>query len=69
MAARDRYTVDIECPNCHEKGRLHISENDYPFMSNLNRNVDQIEGNYTAEMHNEAKIAIKCITCGNEFLR
>ena len=68
MAARDRYTTDIECPNCHEKGTLHISEDDYPFMKKLHRDVDRVEGRFSAGMHDEFKIAVKCRACGNEFI-
>lgn len=68
MAARDRYTREIECPNCHEKGTLHISEDDHPYMKKPHRDVDQVVGQFSAKMHDELKIAVQCKACGNEFI-
>lgn len=68
MAARDRYTREIECPNCKEKGELYISEDDYPFMRNLHRSVDGTDGGFNAHMHDEYKIAVSYITCGEKFM-
>ena len=68
MAARDRYTRDINCPNCKEKGTLHISEDDYPFMRNLHRSVDGVDGGFIARMHDGFKIAVSCNKCGEEFI-
>lgn len=68
MAARDRYSREIECPNCHQKGTLKISEDDYPFMKKLHRDVDGVVGNFSAEMHDDFKIAVQCKACGNKFI-
>ena len=67
MEARDRYTSRIKCPKCTEEGVLHISENDYPFMKKLRRDVDKVEGNFIATMHGEFEIKITCKTCGEGF--
>ena len=66
--ARETYTRGIECPNCQEKGTLHISENDYPFMRKLGREVDSVDGPFSASMHDESKIAAVCKACGTEFI-
>ena len=68
MAARDRYTSRIKCPKCKEEGVLHISEDDYPFMKKLHRDVDKVEGNFCAAMHGEFKIKVTCKACGEEFI-
>lgn len=64
MAAKDRYTKGIECPQCQAKGVLHLSENDYPFMRKLGRTLDAIDGAFTAELEDEVKVVLKCGSCG-----
>jgi hypothetical protein len=69
MAARDRYNRDFTCKNCGEKGVVHISEDDYPFMRGPGRDVDGVEGNISAEMSGEFEIKVTCQGCGvQEFL-
>jgi hypothetical protein len=48
MAARDRYSVKLQCTQCNKKGILHLSEDDYPFMKKLRRQVDKVEGAFSA---------------------
>jgi len=67
MAARDRYTTPIECPKCKEKGVLHLSENDYPFMRKLNRKLDRIDGRFSATTQGDLAITVSCKACGHEF--
>lgn len=67
MASRDRYSSKIKCPKCTEEGLLHISEDDYPFMKNLHRAVDKVDGNFHATMSGEFEIKITCKACGEEF--
>jgi len=68
MASKDRYERNINCPKCNGNGILHISENDYPFMKKLGRNVDSVEGEFDAKMHGEFDIKIICKNCGEEFI-
>lgn len=68
MAARDRYTSKIKCPNCKEKGILHISEDDYPFMKKLHREVDKVDGKFNAAMEGAVNISIICNECGYKFI-
>lgn len=68
MAARDRYTLKIKCPKCHEEGVIHISEDDYPFMKKLHRAVDKVEGMFIAGMNGEYDIQIICQSCKKEFV-
>jgi len=68
MAVRDRNKLQIECPECKEKGILHISEDDHPYMKSFNRAVDIVEGKFTADMKGEHDIKITCLACGHEFI-
>ena len=43
MASRDRYSWNLACEKCGNKGVLHISEDDYPFMNKLHRAVDKVD--------------------------
>jgi len=65
MGARDRYTSEIECPKCKQKGLLHISEDEYRY-SPLRRSIDQIDGNFTVSL-DRAQINVKCGGCGEQF--
>jgi len=67
MAARDRYKIDVICPKCGEKGVLHVSENDYPFMRRLDKAIDSVEGNFSANMLSESDIQLTCGNCGENF--
>jgi transposase len=43
MSARDRYDMNLTCPQCKQKGKVYISENDG--WAYLRGNVDrQIDG-------------------------
>jgi hypothetical protein len=67
MAAKDRFPVGIKCPTCTQKGTLHLSENDYPFMRKVGREVDGVDGDFKAEMYGDLKVLIKCGKCGDDF--
>jgi hypothetical protein len=47
MAARDRYTVDLECPQCGREGVAHVSEDDHPFMKSLRFSVDRVSEGFS----------------------
>jgi hypothetical protein len=42
MAARDRFTIDLTCPQCGRAGSAHVSEDDYPFMASPRFSVDHL---------------------------
>jgi len=67
MAAKDRYDVSVTCPKCGEKGVLHISENDYPFMRRLDKEVDSVDGNFSAKVINDSDVSLICGNCGEKF--
>ncbi len=64
MAARDRYAINVKCPHCKVLGSVYVSENDYPFMSRVDREVDRVEGNFSAEVEAGLKLTVKCKKCG-----
>jgi hypothetical protein len=65
--ARERYNVSIICPNCGQSGTLKVSENDYPFMRRLDRDVMCTEGEFDATMVSEHDAKIMCKKCEQEF--
>ena len=69
MASRDRYQWTIKCPKCEKSGVLHISENDYPFMKRLDRNIDSVKGNFIAKIQDDSDASVTCGNCGEVFKR
>ena len=67
MAARDHYTTKITCPNCQQKGKLHISEDDHPYMKNPHRSVDQIEGDFNTDVKDGIEVVLLCNQCNTSF--
>ena len=68
MAARDRYTSQINCQNCGQQGILHISEDDHSYMRDTNRKIDEIEGNFHASLKDNFAIQVTCKNCNATFL-
>ena len=64
MASRDRYAWEVSCDKCGNKGVLHISEDDYPFMKNPHRAVDRVDGDFVADFDRDSVAHIKC-KCGH----
>ncbi len=65
MAARDRYNANFKCENCGNEGIVKVSEDDYPFMKKLHRDVDGVEGQISAHMNGEFEIQVTCLKCKN----
>ena len=65
--SRERYNVEIDCPECGQTGTLRVSENDYPFMRKLDRDVCVTQGDFEAKMLNENDAEIVCKACGKVF--
>ena len=66
MAARDRYAVKVECSDCGVTGRVHLSENDYPFMSRVDREIDSVDGEFSASLPDAFSVLVTCKQCGRE---
>lgn len=65
MASRDRYSWDLACDKCGNKGVLHISEDDYAFMKKLHRAVDRVDGQFAADVDGDNKVHVTC-KCGHK---
>ncbi|TWI73608.1 hypothetical protein IQ16_01746 [Bradyrhizobium huanghuaihaiense] len=46
MAARDRFELNITCPNCGANGEARVSEDDYPFMRSPRFSVDELPAEF-----------------------
>jgi hypothetical protein len=68
MSSRDKYKSNIKCPSCGQKGILHISEDDNPYLRKYNRAVNGVEGNFQASMQGDTDIKIICKDCGTSFM-
>ena len=64
MAARDCYSATYTCAKCGATGKVFYSENDYSFMSRLDREIDRTEGDVSAEMLDEHNARVTCGKCG-----
>lgn len=67
MAARDRYSYDVTCPKCGQSGVFHVSEDDHPYMRNLHRTVDKIDGDFSASVKGGAEVTAVCKMCNTSF--
>ena len=66
--SRERYNIDIMCPKCGAMATARISENDYPFMSKLDREIISVSDNFKilGRSKQEDLTYLKC-ACGNVF--
>ncbi len=65
--SRERYNIELKCPECGQSGTFRVSENDYSFMRKLDRDVTCVEGEFEASMVSDSTARIKCKKCNNEF--
>lgn len=65
MAARDRYKTIFKCENCGNEGIVKVSEDDYPFMKKLHREIDGVEGQISAYMNGEFEVKVTCLNCND----
>ena len=63
MSTREQFSYFITCIRCGNEGELHISEDDYPFMRNPNRAVEEVEGEFTAEVIDGQTVQVTCQLC------
>jgi len=68
MVERNQYTTSIECAACGAVGRLHLSEDDKPYIRKLSRRIDKIEGAFEAEMEGSVQIRVTCKSCNKIFI-
>lgn len=69
MAARDRWTTTLTCPNCGQSGVAKCSEDDYPFMKSPGFWFDELpDGFKGGHSKNDTKAGTYIICrCGTEF--
>jgi ssDNA-binding Zn-finger/Zn-ribbon topoisomerase 1 len=65
--ARERYNISTKCPKCGQEGVLRISENDYPFMRRLDRNISCVSGEFGTFMVNDFDAQITCYKCNHVY--
>jgi len=65
MAARDRFELDLTCPQCGATGTAQVSEDDYPFMRSPHFRIDEIPAGFVmtkaaATRHETEAMCSKC---------
>jgi len=66
MAARDRWRLDLECPDCGNVGSADVSEGDYPFLQDPAFSVDKLHGTFSVERLGQTALetSFRCDRCG-----
>lgn len=67
MAARDRYSYNVKCPQCGQLGVFHVSEDDHPYMKNPHKSVDEIDGDFSASVDRGIEVTATCKQCNTTF--
>jgi hypothetical protein len=67
MSTREHFSYFITCIRCGNEGELCVSEDDYPFMRNPNRAVEEVEGEFTAEVIDGQTVQVTCQLCNTTF--
>lgn len=67
MAARDKYSYGVKCPQCGQVGVFYVSEDDYPFMTSPRRSVDKIDGHFSATVQCGVDVIALCTICKTTF--
>ena len=70
MAARDRWTIALQCPSCGQTDDALVSEDDYAYMRHPNFSVDCVRhGRFVvacgAKHRHETEV--RCTGCGEQF--
>jgi hypothetical protein len=64
MTARDRYQIEARCTDCGHKGIASISENDGPYVRDLDRTIVTTAGmNNVTDNRGKATLRFIC-DCG-----
>ena len=67
MSTREHLSYFITCLRCGNEGELHVSEDDYPFIRNSNRAVEEVDGEFTAEVIAGENVLVTCLHCNLAF--
>ena len=68
MAARDRYSRKLECPQCGHSGFAEVSEDDDPRRKDPGFQIDDMPKGFSTEFasRDPAKYMLRC-QCGHKF--
>ena len=66
MAARDRWTLDLQCLTCGNTGTADVSEEGYPFLQDPQFSVDRLNGAFSVESLGQTALEtrFRCDRCG-----
>ena len=67
MGTRDRFERKIKCEKCPNEGTLHMSEKDCGWASNMDTQIEKIEGDFDAIIKDFEGIIVTCNKCGKTF--
>jgi len=67
VAAKDRYDIEVQCSKCGTQGLLNVSENDYPFMRKLDRQVRSADSDFDIKMLDDSDFDLTCKNCSEKF--
>ena len=69
MATRDESTREIECSKCGNRGEAQTSEDDHPWMTHGNFQIDYISETFSVCKSSKRRheIELKCGECGSIF--
>jgi hypothetical protein len=66
--SRDSYTAPVTCPECNQKGILHLSEEgSVAYLRNRSVEVEGIEGKFKAVGQSSGAISVVCLMCKKAF--
>lgn len=65
MAARDRWSRDLKCPQCGSVGKVDFSEDDHPYMKSGSLEAD-VSGSFKLQSIGPTSTTTKfaCLKCG-----
>lgn len=70
MAARDRWTMELQCPSCGQTDHASVSEDDYAFMRHPNFSVDCVQHKkfvVTRSARYRHETEVSCAGCHEKF--
>ena len=62
----DRFTSKIECPECKQKGVVHLSETEYR-NTPPDRQIEKTEGNFQVTEGSGVSLSVTCNDCGAKW--
>lgn len=63
MAAKERVSYSVVCPDCGQKGTVNTKENDHIYMTSVDLTIEGVEGRFDAEKKGDSDLKITCRDC------